>query len=63
MPDRKPPAEVGNLIRKHAANQPRKLANEVTVGKRMMTRKPQRAPKPEPSGVLALIARYARSKK
>ena len=53
--EKKPASEVGKLMKAHTK---KKLANEVTVGKRLKTRKPPPKPKPkgEPASVLKLIA-------
>ena len=51
--EKKPSTEVGKLMKAHTR---KKLANEVTIGKRLKTRKPQPKPKGEPASVLKLIA-------
>lgn len=55
MAKKKPPAEVIKLAQQHTK---KKMANEVTIGKRLKTRKPQPAPKGEPKNVFGLIARF-----
>ena len=46
------------MIKAHSRKPARKLADEVTVGRRLKTRKPQSKPRGEPRNVLDLIARF-----
>ena len=57
--EKKPSTEVGKLMKAHTR---KKLANEVTIGKRLRTVKSQPKPKREPKGVLKLIADYTTGK-
>lgn len=55
---KKPAENVGKLMKAHTK---KKMAQEVTVGKRMRLRKQPRQ-KPAPTNVLTLIARHLRGR-